>query len=51
MEWFIMVIVAKQLMLVGPFTESECHTTKRTLFADRATVCVERDMIDGKRKT
>lgn len=50
MTWFIMVMVMGRLMYVGPFTEVECKTTKVQMFGDTASICVERRVIDVKRK-
>lgn len=50
-EWFIMVMLASKLVLVGPFTERECQSTKQLLFSNTGAVCIEREMVDGKRST
>lgn len=49
MDWFIMVMVASQLSVVGPMTEQDCHLTKRIMFYDRTAICIRGDLFDGKR--
>ncbi len=45
-----MAMMAGQLTLIGPLSESECQLVKRMVFDGTGAICIERSMLNDKHR-